>query len=373
MPGAHTRTRRYHHYLKGLLWCSRCGRQLIIMRGKSKTGALYFYYICRGRQQKVCQLPYVRAYDIEQAVERHYETIRLSAALRRTLNDLFDQAVEQRRGAGSKERAQLRKRLTELDRQEDRYVELVIDPDWPRDKLTAKLRDIRDEKARLRHQLADDGSQVRQGRDNARRVLDYLQAPHQLYLQASPSARTKLNRLLFGKLHIDTVEGSPQVVQDEVHEPFATPIYLRRELDSFDARRPRTALGGVSCEPDLGHQVLDLLERRGACQALASSSSEAYSNYLVPPLTWENTSSARDDVTLVGQSAGLSTLLPATDHEPAALRRSMRGFEARSRPTLFRGSGARWHRSVRSWASHGTRWLGCWTRAGVRERRRDDQ
>ncbi len=132
MPGAGTRQRRYHHYLKGLLRCERCRRRLIVSRGKSKTGDLYFYYVCRGRQDGACRLPYIRVSDLEHAVEQHYSTLNLPSDLRLKLVELFDSALHEHDSQDGKVKAQLRKRLTDLDRQEDRFVDAIGDPDYPK-------------------------------------------------------------------------------------------------------------------------------------------------------------------------------------------------------------------------------------------------
>ncbi len=120
--------RRYHHYLKGLLACQRCDRRLIVMRGKSKTGELYFYYVCRGRQDGDCDLPYVRVAQIEQAVANHYRTVQLPGDLRNKLTAGLDQAIDARSNQDADHKARLGKRLAELDRQEDRYIELPPTP-----------------------------------------------------------------------------------------------------------------------------------------------------------------------------------------------------------------------------------------------------
>jgi hypothetical protein len=52
------RERVHNHYLKGAVWCARRQRRLMVMRGKSKTGHLHFYYFCRGRQLHDCDLPH---------------------------------------------------------------------------------------------------------------------------------------------------------------------------------------------------------------------------------------------------------------------------------------------------------------------------
>jgi hypothetical protein len=53
------RERIHNHYLKDAVWCARCRRRLIVMRGKSKTGDQQFYYFCRCRQPHYCDLPYL--------------------------------------------------------------------------------------------------------------------------------------------------------------------------------------------------------------------------------------------------------------------------------------------------------------------------
>jgi len=76
------RERNHHHYLKGVVWCHRCKRRLIIMRGKSRTGELYFYYFCRGRSDRTCDLPYLPVHRVETAVLDNYATVTLPADLR---------------------------------------------------------------------------------------------------------------------------------------------------------------------------------------------------------------------------------------------------------------------------------------------------
>ncbi|MGW3769050.1 hypothetical protein [Actinomadura verrucosospora] len=52
------------------------------MRGKGKRGDLYFYFICRGRQRRTCDLPYLPVPAVETAVEHYYASIALPAGLR---------------------------------------------------------------------------------------------------------------------------------------------------------------------------------------------------------------------------------------------------------------------------------------------------
>jgi hypothetical protein len=93
------------------------------MRGKSKTGEPYFNYVCRGRQDSICDLPCIRVAHLEVAAARPYATVRMPTELRSRLEALFVQAI---RGHGDQDVAAktlTRRRLAELERQEDRYIE----------------------------------------------------------------------------------------------------------------------------------------------------------------------------------------------------------------------------------------------------------
>ncbi|MBV9487129.1 MAG: recombinase family protein, partial [Frankiaceae bacterium] len=91
--GAGTRARIYNHYLKGLLWCGRCGRRMILWPGRSKNGSKYFYFVCIGRQDKSCDLPYMRTEVVEACVLDHYATVPVPAELRNRIRERIDQAA----------------------------------------------------------------------------------------------------------------------------------------------------------------------------------------------------------------------------------------------------------------------------------------
>jgi hypothetical protein len=70
------------HYLKGILFCDRCERnertsRLIYTEATNRFGNRYGYFLCRGRQDGVCDLPYLPAAHVEQAIVDHYTTLDL--------------------------------------------------------------------------------------------------------------------------------------------------------------------------------------------------------------------------------------------------------------------------------------------------------
>jgi len=234
--GGGTRARVHHHYLKGTVWCDRCKRRLMIMRGKGKRGDLYFYYICRGRQDHTCDLPYLKVADVEDAVERHYATVAIPAALRDRITQSLDNALADNVTVNEERRTQLKAQLAKLNTQEDQYIDLVGDPDWPKDKIAERLRRIRDDRARIeRHLGQTERPDLDTGRTALLAALDLLTRPEHLYRLADKNSRRVLNQAFFTRLYLEAEEGGhPAVRGDQPTEPFKPLLDVHREQQSGD-------------------------------------------------------------------------------------------------------------------------------------------
>ncbi len=248
------RQRTHNHYLKGLLWCDRCQRRLIIMPGKGKSGEVYFYYICRGRQTRACDLPYMHVNKIERIVENHYATVRLSDDFRSQLRTMMEATRGGASATAKRLRDQLARQLSKLDLQEDRYLDLVGDPDWPKEKLSVKMRNLRDERVRLQERLAQADNPIGSGYEVLDLTLRLLADPLALYRTAKTQSRKVLNKAIFSKLYVDADEQGPYVASDELNEPFEAVLYARRESGFSEAleRQERTRLkAGTSVDQTL--------------------------------------------------------------------------------------------------------------------------
>jgi hypothetical protein len=72
-----------HHYLKGKLYCNRCRTQerinrIIYTEVTGRNGNVYYYFLCRGRQEGICDLPYLPVEIIERAIAEHFSTLALT-------------------------------------------------------------------------------------------------------------------------------------------------------------------------------------------------------------------------------------------------------------------------------------------------------
>ena len=87
-----------------------------------------------------------------------------------------------------------------MDAQEDRYLDLVGDPDWPKEKLSAKMRTIREERARIQERLAQSDNPIDGGYDVLDMALRLLCNPLALYQQANQRTRKVINKAIFPRL-----------------------------------------------------------------------------------------------------------------------------------------------------------------------------
>ena len=108
---------------------------------------------------------------IERLVEAHYATVQLSEEFRDRLQARLDVTRKGATATASRLREQLAHQLSELDVQEDRYLDLVGDPDWPKEKLSTKMRNIREERARIQQRLAQAGNPIDSGYELLTTVL----------------------------------------------------------------------------------------------------------------------------------------------------------------------------------------------------------
>lgn len=113
-------------------------------------------------------------------------------------------------------RDRLRVEIARLDKQEDAYLELVGDPEWPKEKLGARMRTIHDARERLRRQLTQpEQSEVDAGSEAIEILLNLLDQPQQLYRQASKRARKILNQTFFTRLYVDAPSDTIQIAADQ--------------------------------------------------------------------------------------------------------------------------------------------------------------
>jgi site-specific DNA recombinase len=273
--GAGTRTRKHTHYLRGVFHCARCGHRMIFQQAKG-NGGIYHYYFCAGRRQDgICDQPYVSQDDLEREVLAYYATVRLTDDFRRDVASKVDETLLDELSINEQLRKRLKKRLADLDIQEDRYVDQLGEPDWPQAKLKAKIVKLRHERQTITNELANLQVNLDIGRLILTSALDLLKHPQELYRQSDRAGRRLMTLTIFGKLLVDT----DRIVGHELREPFDALItvsqrqrrtYARRgaagdawgDLDQLRSHQPHTRNKGTLSTEDALERLpeADLLE-----------------------------------------------------------------------------------------------------------------
>ncbi|MGH3809361.1 MAG: recombinase family protein [Pseudonocardiaceae bacterium] len=214
--GTGIRQRSHPHYLKGTIWCNRCKRRFIVQRTKNRHGDVYYYFFCAGRQDRICDHPYIPVEVMEQAVINHYSRMTLPEKFRSLVRSLIDHAATANHKLSDAMREKLAKQLAKLDTRENYFLDLAAEEGWPKDKLRDKIAATRQERKRIQHTLEQAENQLDGGIQTLTLALDLLQAPQQMYQTGSEAVRTIINRTIFAKLYVD----GDTITDHELHEPF---------------------------------------------------------------------------------------------------------------------------------------------------------
>jgi site-specific DNA recombinase len=247
---AGVRQRKHHHYLKGTLWCGRCelrgtSNRLTIQRAMGNGGE-YWYFFCLGRQDGVCDAPYVRVEALEELVLRHWAGLVLPEGFAARVRAKLDETLADEERGSRLLQESISTRLAALDVQEENLLDLAVDATIPKDKLRSRLIKLGDEREQLRRELDGLDTRLSVGAAVIRAALDLLATPQLLYRKAGERERRLLNQAIFARIYVD----GDTVTDERLNEPFDELLYFRRGpravYQRTGAGRRRGALAGAS-------------------------------------------------------------------------------------------------------------------------------
>lgn len=243
------RDRIHSHYLKGSLFCDRChkaGRtaRLIFMEVSGRSGKRYAYFVCRGRQEGVCDLPHLRVELVEEAIVQHYASLQLSTGFITDMRSRIDDAIGDSQAGTRELHAGLTRQLAQIDKKESRLIDLAADDAMPRDKIRSKLNALKMERARVEAGLATVGNDLTAGAQALQHALSLAEEPQLLYERMPNDIRRHLNQTFYDRFLVDDLEvvhDRKMSLFDELHQ--AERVY---ELARGQARSAPTATNSLS-------------------------------------------------------------------------------------------------------------------------------
>ncbi len=203
------RDRVIFHYLKGMLFCQRCYEReertsrLIYTEARGRNGELYSYFLCRGRQDGLCDLPYLPVDQVERGVEADYATLQLPEAFIETVQEQLREVMMQQKENVQLLHDTLRKQLAKLEVQEERLVDLAADGNLPQAKIRSRLNKLQLDRHSIQAGLKRTGDELEAGADLLATSLDLCRDPAALYRRAPDEVRRSINETFSECFFID--------------------------------------------------------------------------------------------------------------------------------------------------------------------------
>ncbi len=203
-----SRDRVHEHHLKGMLFCGRCqakGREsrLILTEAQGRAGEFYQYFLCRGRQESVCDLPYLRVEHVEEAVAEEYSRLDLGANFAKQVEGSVTDTLKDEQATSRLVRDSYATELQRLQAAEERLIDLAADGSLPMAKIRTRITQNQQAQVRLRDELVTADDRIEAGARALRHALKLLDRPERLYRRCDDHARRLLTQTFYERLWID--------------------------------------------------------------------------------------------------------------------------------------------------------------------------
>ncbi len=210
--------RKHHHYLKGSLYCGRCGSRMSLIQAKG-NGGKYPYFFCIGRMKGTgCEQPYVPVDLIETAVERVYGEVRLPREQTERIREKLNHALAGMQKQAEAEATRQRQRLAKLTEEREKLLHAYYAGAVPIDLLRKEQDRLTTETSQAERHIEVAEASFADIEDTLGKALNLLANCQRAYMAAPGHLRRQWNQALFERLIVydDDIEST------EIAEPFAT-------------------------------------------------------------------------------------------------------------------------------------------------------
>jgi site-specific DNA recombinase len=213
------RSWRHEHYLKGSLFCARCGSRLGFGASRGKTGRLYPYFFCLGRNKKRtgCDLPYLSVRKMEQKVLDYWRSLRVDPELIALTRQSVEQELTEQRADNKKLVTTQTRRLQRVAARREKLIDAYLDDAIAKADLKKRQAALDTEERDAQRQLAIVRVNTELLEERLSVALALLEHCERLYRDADDNSRRSLNQAFFAELQLDR-EGVKRVV---LNAPFA--------------------------------------------------------------------------------------------------------------------------------------------------------
>ncbi len=194
------RDRKHDHYLKGTLYCGRCGSRMSLTHAKG-NGGTYRYFFCIGRARRNgCDQRYIPVDVVERAVERTYAELAPSAEQIDAVRAKLDHALAERHTKVEQKTARQRRRLARLTDQRAKLLHAYYENAIPLDVLQREQDRLAGQITNAETQLSITQLSCTEDQRTLEKALELLANCHDSYTTAPGHLRRQWNQALFTRL-----------------------------------------------------------------------------------------------------------------------------------------------------------------------------
>ena len=263
------RTRRHPHFLKGTVYCAECGERLGIQKPTSRSGEVYEYFVCLGRQRdrSSCTQKAVLIYEVEEQLEAFYARVALKPEFRAAVENMLGEELRAAQDDAELELKSLHREREKLERERKKLMEAHYAGAIPLDLLASEQERLRARLTEVQAKLDSSAVRFETIQSNLTTALDLAEDCGRAYRLAPDSIKKRFNVVFFRRVlvHADSS------IDPDLAPPFDTLLGadLRTAIEGQSAENAKkpTAESGLPAKPSLNRRA-----RRSMASFLAHGS-----------------------------------------------------------------------------------------------------
>jgi hypothetical protein len=183
--------RKHPHYLKGTIFCGKCGNRLIYSKNRGKMGEEYEYFICGNHHKHVraCQTRYIRLSSIEAGVDEFYNRLQLSPDRAELIRQGVMRELQSEREEVAQTKRRAEKRLKDAEEQRPKLLQAHYAEAVPLELMKSEMARLTREINEARQAIADASKNVANLEETLTLALEIAKDCARQYRRANPRIR----------------------------------------------------------------------------------------------------------------------------------------------------------------------------------------
>ncbi|MBB5831054.1 zinc ribbon domain-containing protein [Brachybacterium aquaticum] len=204
--------------MKGTVFCGQCGSRLLVCNAKSSTGNIYPYFVCADRHARRgnCTRQAMLIEEVERLVERHYETVQISAETRHAVGAHLHAKFDALMATESDALTDLTKERARLEDEQGKLLQAHYAGAIPLDLLKKEQDRISGGLEMIKNRIDAHHDEYATARNNLDDSLNLLEHAADIYARCDDANRRLCNQAFFTKIYIED--------DDDVRVGYARPF-----------------------------------------------------------------------------------------------------------------------------------------------------